>query len=288
LATPRKHWVKIASSLLREPWPDREKLTLVLLSCYLNDRWARDGLSPEQACEATLTRGDLAAITRANRIDIGRKRLESLRDFCSISLQPLGDLTKISWPKFAEFQQLGARSRGNKRAYADADADADAKGVRKKRSTGNTEASPEPQASAPKGAAPTNSEKKSPAPKRPASARKRKTPCPEDLSAEQWAQVHAWRDDKHPEFSDRELKAQWERHANWHISRENTAVHWTRSFYNWLLGTNYKPLTSSQVSRPLPPPVRREKPPPEATKADWDAYYAEKKDLRKGTRLRPH
>jgi hypothetical protein len=79
---------------------------------------------------------------------------------------------------------------------------------------------------------------------------KRKTRCPENLTAKQWGQVHTWRDKKHPEFSNRELKAQWERHANHHINKGEPGLDWVRSFYNWLTGDFYKPLTRSESNEP--------------------------------------
>jgi hypothetical protein len=108
---------------------------------------------------------------------------------------------------------------------------------------------------------------------------KRATQCPEELTPKQWGQVHTWRDEKHPEFSNRELKAQWERHANHHISKGNTGRNWVRSFYNWMTGDFYKPLTRSLSSKD---PAHRAWTPDEGThKLTPEELEARKAEFRK-------
>ena len=83
-------------------------------------------------------------------------------------------------------------------------------------------------------------------------SRKRKTPCPETLDEKQWARVLAWRDEKHPEFGQEELTAQWELHHQHHGAKGNLAIDWVLSFYNWLTGPYYKRATASGTAAAHP------------------------------------
>jgi len=101
-------------------------------------------------------------------------------------------------------------------------------------------------------------------------APKRKTQCPEALTAEQWSRVHRWRSATHPEFSDKELEAQWTRHYQHHAGKGNTGLDWVLSFYNWLTGPYYTPIVDGRPGppRPTPPVVKREEPPPPMTEEE--------------------
>lgn len=104
MATPRKRWVKQPTSIIRETWPRDVKLTAILLSCWLGDRWARDGLSWEEAAHATLTRDQLHTITGRSQIAHARRALRALRECVSITIRVRKELTEIHWPKWAEYQ----------------------------------------------------------------------------------------------------------------------------------------------------------------------------------------
>ncbi len=110
MGSARKRWFRVASSLYREPWPRDVKLTMVMLCAYLNDRWARDGLTAEEACTAVISAGDLHAITgRAQRVHAERAlRAFSVHVTCTI--RERNGLIEIHWPKFAEFQHLPPES----------------------------------------------------------------------------------------------------------------------------------------------------------------------------------
>ena len=94
----------------------------------------------------------------------------------------------------------------------------------------------------------------SPQPAHTKSSQKRKTQCPEELDAEQWARVFAWRDREHPKkFWDAELQAQWKLCRDHHIGKGNLWVDWVRAFYSWLTGPFYKQATTSDaVTRAVP------------------------------------
>ena len=110
MATPRKHWFRISDSILREPWTRDEKMTLVMLCAWLNQRWARDGLDPENACRATLSRAALAEITGRVQLRHALNSLRALSERISLSIRVDGEFVVIEWPKFAEFQGLASRS----------------------------------------------------------------------------------------------------------------------------------------------------------------------------------
>jgi hypothetical protein len=56
------------------------------------------------------------------------------------------------------------------------------------------------------------------------------------LTPEQWIQVRDWRDRKHPEFDDRKLESEWEKHAlYWGARERETRSDWAKSFKGWLL-----------------------------------------------------
>lgn len=111
MATARKPFIRIGTSLLREPWPRDVKMTLVMLSCFLADRWARDRLTAEEACSAVLTRDQLHAITGRAQIRHGRSTLRALGEHVTCTIRARGELTEIHWPKYAEFQELPSRGR---------------------------------------------------------------------------------------------------------------------------------------------------------------------------------
>ena len=71
---------------------------------YLNGRWARDGLTAEEACRSSLTRGALASISGRVHLQHARNSLRTVGALVSMTIRDAGDMTVISWPKFSEFQ----------------------------------------------------------------------------------------------------------------------------------------------------------------------------------------
>jgi len=113
---------------------------------------------------------------------------------------------------------------------------------------------------------------------------KRATQCPEELTAEQWVEIRTWRDKKHPKFTDAHLEREWDRHADWHISKGNTRKVWVRSFRTWLTNDIGKSQSGkSDPVRPQPPLVVSETPPPPLTEdqqAEVTAIGAERRKKR--------
>lgn len=109
MATPRKHWFRVADSILFEGWSDAEIATMVRLSAYLNTRWARDGKDAESAGFVSL---DLASARlvcgRTHRADCERA-LRALGARLTLSVEAIGYRFEIKWPKWPEFQGLAPR-----------------------------------------------------------------------------------------------------------------------------------------------------------------------------------
>lgn len=110
MATPRKRYFRVADSILFENWDDNQLATMVRLCAYLNVRWAREGRHADEACEADLCIADLFKITRKNRVDVARKSLQRLADVTSMSAERCGDVTRVRWRKFVEYQEFASLS----------------------------------------------------------------------------------------------------------------------------------------------------------------------------------
>lgn len=205
---------------------------MVLLCCYLNDRWARDGLTAKEATRASLSKHVLFEITGRNRLKSARTSLEVLSKFVSISIEVDGEFTLIRWPKFAKFQDLGARSPGSHFPQNAPPADARRRRKTQTQKPRDTSASPPPTGKS------TSSRKK----------RKPETECLENPTAQQWTQIRAWRDKNHQsKFTDAELEAQWTLHYQHAQKYDIRAAKWVMSFYNWLTGPYYKRATASTL-----------------------------------------
>ncbi len=246
MATERKPYCRIETSLLREPWPDDLKLALVKLVMFMCDRWARDRLTTDEAIRATLSRAQVAEISGKHRPDVASTLLQRLADVASISIELRGDFTSIYWPKLAETQGWASRDR----AISD-----------RKR----PQSAPAP-APAPAPAQKKGQEKAASPPTRARSSRPKKNLCPETPSPEQWQQILEWRKKKHLEFTDDHLKKQWSLLHAHHGGVGNRRENWLLSFYYWLTNDIGKPQGVS-TARPSPREYKpgQEKPPPQMT-----------------------
>jgi hypothetical protein len=115
MATPRKHWFRVADSIGREPWSNDVLATVLRLMAAMNTRWARDGLSPNEACTIRLRAGELLEVTGSEDARTAQRRIHqvamSLTATCEFSDTMRGAGGKLcifTWPKWAEFQGLAA------------------------------------------------------------------------------------------------------------------------------------------------------------------------------------
>ncbi len=131
MATPRKHYFRVADSILRETWDDATLATLVRLMAFLNQRWARDGLTAEQACTVRLRMVDLLPLVNRSRPAAALTVLRSCSDAVAMTVTVESGACTISWPKFAEFQGYAAPKPAPKHApSASASASAPAEELR--------------------------------------------------------------------------------------------------------------------------------------------------------------
>jgi hypothetical protein len=106
VATPRKHWFRVQDSILHETWPIEIKGVMVNLCAYLNTRWAREGLTAEDACVARLSPAACCLVTGSQRLVKARAMLHSLAVETKLTVTEDGADTLIRWDKFAEVQGL--------------------------------------------------------------------------------------------------------------------------------------------------------------------------------------
>lgn len=102
--TARKHWFKVADSVLWDGWSDGELATMIRLAAYLNTRWARDGKRAQDAGRATLDLSSARLICkRTHRADCERA-LRALGARMTLSVEVVGECFEINWPKFVILQ----------------------------------------------------------------------------------------------------------------------------------------------------------------------------------------
>ena len=110
MPTARRRYFLVADSIGHETWDNDVLAMAVRLMSHLHERWARDGLSPEEATSCIIGRGDLLRITGAKRADYGKIALSKLAASVTLALSFDGDSASLQWPKFAEFQGLPTRN----------------------------------------------------------------------------------------------------------------------------------------------------------------------------------
>lgn len=87
MATPRKNWSRLFDQILRMGWPDATVADFVRLQAFLNERWARDGLTPAEAGVAVLTPQQMMLITHTRSLRSAWRRLLALP-----TITPMGEL----------------------------------------------------------------------------------------------------------------------------------------------------------------------------------------------------
>jgi hypothetical protein len=120
MTTPRKNWSKQPDEILGMGWSDSVVADFVRLQAFLNTRWARYGLTPEEAGEAVLTPQEMMLVTNVQSPGRARRRLLGLPTNTpqgTFSARPENaggtPRVRISWSKFAEFQGYQDRSHPN-------------------------------------------------------------------------------------------------------------------------------------------------------------------------------
>jgi hypothetical protein len=111
VATPRKHWLRLYESLLDEDWDDATLASLVRLMCWLNRRWARDGIPHHEAGRATIPMLQLMTLMRRRRPERALERLRACAAAVTMTYEVGATSVTIDWPKFSILQEYGERHR---------------------------------------------------------------------------------------------------------------------------------------------------------------------------------
>lgn len=109
MATPRKHWLRLYESILDEDWDDATLATVIRLMCWLNRRWARNGIEHAKAGDAFVPTLQLMTICRQRRPERATARLTVVAQCVTMDVAPCAGGVNISWPKFSELQDYGPR-----------------------------------------------------------------------------------------------------------------------------------------------------------------------------------
>jgi hypothetical protein len=122
MATPRSRHIRISDLVLNEDWDDATLATMVRLLAWMRQRWARERLTAEQACDALLSARDAMLITRTHRPHIAFERLLSLPLAARLGSLAVALVESqghaclsLKWPKAAIYQGWDARDSGRDR-----------------------------------------------------------------------------------------------------------------------------------------------------------------------------
>ena len=113
VATARKKWFKVADSLTQEPISNDHLATMIRLMGAMNQRWARDGLTAEESRTIALRPGDLMEVTGKGTLSSARATLQGAAEHVSMSVDADVSVTRITWPKWSEFQGIDSREQGS-------------------------------------------------------------------------------------------------------------------------------------------------------------------------------
>jgi len=152
VATPRKHWFKVADSIARDDLSNDELGTMIRLLAMLNTQWARDGLDGEEAARIALRPVDLMACTGSESLARARRIVGALKVKVGLTVDEVGKQTVIFWPKSLEFQDWDSRQQGKRRGEASPRvAPSETQDARRRRKTQDAEKEGRDSAPTPKG-----------------------------------------------------------------------------------------------------------------------------------------
>lgn len=118
MATPRKHWFKVPDSIGDEDWDNDLLATLVRLQARMNTRWARNGLSADEASTILLTAGDAMTVTRRRSFARALQVLRRCSEAVTCTLLEERASVKFCWPKWPDFQGMASRELPESRPRA--------------------------------------------------------------------------------------------------------------------------------------------------------------------------
>ena len=196
MATPRRGWFKAANDIL-EHYPDAavRGAALGMMAVY-SKRWANGATVEELKGEILLTRGEL--LDAAGRGD-SRSATSLLRKVNAFETRTSRMGVHIKFPKFSEFQELGARSKPRE----------------------NPPDSPK------QSKAEQSKEKNPPTPRK-----RGRSVCPDSLPQESRDRVKAWAAKNGIESW--KLTPAWAHFRDWAHSKDRRMVNWEKAFKNSL------------------------------------------------------
>lgn len=251
MATPRKHWFRVADSVRDEPWTNDQLAFLIRLMAELNTRWARNGLDWKSACSIELNGTDLMALSGKHRVDVARKSAEHLADIASMSISHRGNITLISWSKYAEFQGLTPRESPESRP------------LRK---------------TPPQDARRKTQEEISETPSAPPAPRARrarpKSPCPDSLSEPEWQGVRQWAYANGLGHID--LLVEWDAMCDHWRGKDELRADWVATFRTWLRNAKRFAARDAQRNLGLSPAQAKAERTKEAGRQGYEMYMASK------------
>jgi hypothetical protein len=109
----RRGYYKQPDSIWREPWGNDLVASLVRLQAFLNERWARDGLTAEEAGRAVIPIQTFLAIVGRSRRQRGTEVATMWSQAVSITVHFGTRSVTVDWPKFAEYQYGRGLDRGH-------------------------------------------------------------------------------------------------------------------------------------------------------------------------------
>jgi hypothetical protein len=100
--------MRISDLVLDEDWDDATLATVIRLLAWMRQRWARQGLSAEEASSGFLNAGDLARITRLARFDDALGRMAALQEvLTSFQCEPVGCDPGVYWIRAGDVVKIG-------------------------------------------------------------------------------------------------------------------------------------------------------------------------------------
>lgn len=212
MASPRKHWFKCPDSVADEDWDNDQLATLIRLQARLNTRWARNGLTGEDAGRISLSAGDAMAVTRRSSFARASSLLRSCTACVSMTVRVERASVKIDWPKWPAFQGLTATDAPESSPSVSRESPS----PRLRRKTHTQDA--------------IRDGVETPAPR--ARRARPKTPCPDALDPEAWNGIAAWAAKN--QIAWERLGPEWEAMRDHWLGKDELRADWSASFRTWL------------------------------------------------------
>lgn len=197
----------MADKIIRERWSNDHLALAIRLLGYLNARWARDGLTPSESCQALIGPAMLAELAGCQSLVRARSILSGLAARSSLTFDAFGADTRVVWAKYAEYQGLTARELPESRPGISPSASAPASRPRKTH---------------------TQEEKKEPT-----RAVARRSRAPDTLEPDQQEALKAWCSAKHPDHL-ATLPALIEACLDHHRAKGTTHADWVATCRTWV------------------------------------------------------